>query len=122
VLVAMVILATSLSVLLRIFSVGLRNISVSEDYATAILIAEARLNSAGALTALAPSSTAGVVEQRFRWTQTIEDYRPYANFESTVVPIDTYSVTVAVEWPHANSVRRVSLSSIKLAEARRRKP
>ena len=122
VLVAMVILALSLSVILRIFSVGLRNISVSEDYVRAILIAEAQLNSTGASTALAPNSTGGVVEQKFRWTQTVEDYLPYASSEAIVVPINAYSVTVAVEWPHADSVRRVSLSSIKLGEVQRRDP
>jgi len=47
VLVAFMILALALTVLLRIFSGGLRNVSVSSDYAIATLIAESRLAGAG---------------------------------------------------------------------------
>ena len=47
VLVAFVILAMALSVLLRIFSGGVRNVGVSSDYAKAVLIAESRLATAG---------------------------------------------------------------------------
>ena len=43
VLVAFMILALALTVLMRIFSGGLRNVSVSSDYAVATLIAESRL-------------------------------------------------------------------------------
>jgi len=119
VLVAMVILALSLTVLLRIFSTGLRNISVSEDYARAILIAEAQLESAGTGYVLAAGSTDGVAGQKYRWTQTIETYLPYPDSATIKVPLDAYTVTVDVEWPNADRMRRVSLSGIRLAEARR---
>jgi len=120
VLVAMVILALSLTVLLRIFSAGLRNISVSEDYARAILIAEAKLESAGTGHVLAAGSTEGVAGQKYRWTQTIEAYLPYPDSDTINVPLNAYTVTVDVEWPHVDRMRRVSLSGIRLAETRRR--
>jgi len=120
VLVAMVILALSLTVLLRIFSGGLRNISVSEDYARAILIAEAKLESTGTESVLAPGSSDGIAGQKFRWTQTIEAYLPYSGIGTIQVPLDAYTVTIEVQWPHADRMRRVSLSGIKLAAARRR--
>jgi len=121
VLVAMVILSLSLTVLLRIFSGGLRNISVSEDYARAILIAEAQLESAGATSYLAPGSSEGVADQNFRWTRTIEAYHPYPADDSFEIPLDAYTVTIDVDWPHAERTRSVSLSGIKIAESGRGK-
>lgn len=119
VLVAMVILALALPVLLRIFSGGLRNIDVSGDYTHAVMIAEAQLNSAGSSSALVSGSSTGVADEKFRWTQSVQNYVPYPNSETTILSLNAYTVTVDVEWPHADSVRRVSLSSIKLAEKRR---
>jgi len=116
----MVILALSLTVLLRMFSGGLRNISVSEDYAHAILIAEAKLESAGAGTLLAPGSSDGLSGDKYRWTQTVEVYSPYSGTGTTQAPLDAYTVTIEVEWPHDDRMRHVSLSSIKLGDARRR--
>ena len=119
VLVAMVILALSLTVLLRIFSGGLRNISVSEDYAHAILIAEAKLESAGAGSLLAPGYSDGLSGDKYHWTQTVEVYSPYPGTDTTQMPLDAYTVTIDVEWPHDDRMRQVSLSSIKLADMRR---
>ena len=47
VLVAFMIMAMALTVLLRIFSGGVRNIDVSSDYARAVLIAESQLAATG---------------------------------------------------------------------------
>lgn len=117
----MAILALSLSILLRFFSTGLRNIDVSNDYARAMMIAEAQLDSAATSPPFAPVADGGVIADKFRWSRTVEDYRPFADTEvdNTVVPIDAYAVTVIVEWPHANNTRRVSLAGITLAESRR---
>ncbi len=115
VLVAMTILALSLGVLLQIFSGGLRNISVSGDYARAVLIAETHLDSAGASSVLSPGSSTGITEQKFRWTQTVEDYNFYSDPKLNPI-IRAYTVTVDVEWPHADRVRRVTLKGIKLGD------
>ena len=69
VLVAFVILAMALTVLLRIFSGGVRNVAVSSDYAKAVLIAESRLATAGIDDTLAPGETDGIENGRFRWTR-----------------------------------------------------
>ena len=47
VLVAFMIMALALTVLLRIFASGVRNVSVSSEYAQAVLIGESRLATAG---------------------------------------------------------------------------
>lgn len=120
VLVAMVILALSLGVLLRIFSTGLGNISVSADYARAILVAESRLHAAAALSPLAAGVSTGVAEQKYRWTQTISYYDPFTASSTAKTTVEAFTITVDIEWPHADSVRRIRLSSIQLGASKKR--
>ena len=63
VLVAFVIMAMALTVLLRIFSGGVRNVALSSDYAKAVLIAESRLATAGIDDTLARRDTASIVNE-----------------------------------------------------------
>ena len=69
VLVAFVILAMTLTVLLRIFSGGVRNIAVSADYARAVLIAESQLAAAGIDEPFHAGETGGIedfIDRAFR--------------------------------------------------------
>jgi len=116
VLVAMLILALSLTVLLRIFSTGLRNITVADDYTRALLIARTQLEAVATSGQLANGSTVGVAEQKFSWTRTVEDYNPFANTATRRVPLRAFAVTVEVEWPGARSDRRISLHDVYLGE------
>ena len=114
VLVAFVILAMALTVLMRIFSGGLRNVSVSSDYATATLIAESRLAAAGIDVPLRPGESSGTEGERFAWTVSVEDYAPRPGYRSAAKVVDAYRVTVTVEWPHGDDTRRVDLSTVRL--------
>lgn len=114
VLVAFMILALALTVLLRIFSGGLRNVSVSSDYATATLIAESRLAAAGIDVPLTPGETSGTEGKRFEWTVSVQDYAPWPGYRSAVKGVDAYRVTVTVEWPHGDSTRRIGLSTVRI--------
>jgi general secretion pathway protein I len=114
VLVAFMILALALTVLLRIFSGGLRNVSVSSDYATATLIAESRLAAAGIDLPLTPGETAGTEGERFKWTVNVQGYEPWPGYRATANGVDAYRVTVTVEWPNGDNTRSVGLSTIRL--------
>jgi general secretion pathway protein I len=114
VLVAFMILALALTVLMRIFSGGLRNVSVSSDYAVATLIAESRLAAAGIDAPLTPGETSGTEGERFEWTISVQDYQPWPGYRSTARGVDAYRVTVTVEWPHGDNTRRVGLSTVRL--------
>jgi len=114
VLVAFMILALALTVLLRIFSGGLRNVSVSSDYATATLIAESRLAAAGIDIPLRPGETSGTEGERFEWTVSVQDYQPWPGYRSASQAVDAYRVTVTVEWPHGDNTRSVGLSTVRL--------
>jgi len=114
VLVAFMILALALTVLLRIFSGGLRNVSVSSDYATATLIAESRLAAAGIDDPLRPGETSGTEGERFTWTVSVQDYQPWPGYRSAAKGVDAYLVTVNVEWPNGDNIRRVGFSTVRL--------
>jgi general secretion pathway protein I len=114
VLVAFMILALALTVLLRIFSGGLRNVSVSSDYAIATLIAESRLAGAGIDVPLRPGETSGTEGERFEWTVSVQDYQPWPGYRSAAKGLDAYRVTVTVEWPHGDNTRSVGLSTVRL--------
>lgn len=115
VLVAFVILALALTVLLRIFSGGLRSVSLTAQYARAILVAETQLVTAGTPDALVPGTTTGTEGETFQWTRRISDYRPLsARDESVVVHVPAYQVDVNVEWQHAGKNRTVSLTGLRL--------
>lgn len=117
VLVAFMILALALTVLLRIFSGGLRNVAASADYAHAILVAEAQLATAGVTDALVPGETYGDEGGKFRWRKIVRTYLPFAEYDPGTLPVTAYHITVIVEWSHAGSVRQVDLRSIRLARA-----
>ena len=114
VLVAFMILALALTVLMRIFSGGLRNVSVSSDYAIATLIAESRLAAAGIDVPLRPGETSGTEGERFEWTVSVQDYQPWPGYLSAAKGVDAYRVTVTVEWPHGDNTRSVGLSTVRL--------
>ena len=118
VLVAFIILAMALAVLLRIFSSGLHNVSVSSDYSLAILVAEAQLSSAGVTDTLVPGETHGEVRDKFRWTRIVRIYVPLEGYAADSMPLPAYHVTVIVEWPHADGMRQVDVSSIRLGKER----
>jgi len=114
VLVAFMIMALALTVLLRIFSGGLRNISVSSDYAQAVLIAESRLAAAGIDGPLFPGETAGVEGEQFQWTRRVTEYLPSPRYSAPARGLQAWHVTVSVEWPNGSNTRSIDVSTIRL--------
>jgi general secretion pathway protein I len=119
ILVAFMILAMSLTVIFRIFSGGLRNVALSEDYAQAVLVAESQLSVTGISEPLEPGVTSGVWEDRFHWQRTVEHYQPWAQDRELTASLRGYFVTVQVDWEHAGRNRQVSLSSVRLKQLER---
>lgn len=118
VLVAFMILALALTVVLRIFSSGLRNVSASSDYTRAVLVAEAQLAAAGVSDALVQGETQGDEGRHFRWTRVVRDYVPSEGYDREALLVPAYHITVTVEWQHAGSARQIDLTSIRLGKAR----
>lgn len=114
ILVAFMILAISLTVIFRIFSGGLRNVDLSEDYARAVMVAESQLSASGISEPLEYGVTTGAWDERFHWERTIGPYRPWQEDKALVAPVQAYQVTVSVSWEHAGHSRQLTLSSVRL--------
>ena len=117
VLVAFMILVLSLTVLLRIFSGGVRGVSLSSQYSRAVLIAESELAATNTPDALVPGTTAGIAGDAFRWTRTVSEYESAGQLLPGAIQIPAYQVDVTVEWDRAGKTRSVSLTGLRLGTA-----
>jgi len=119
-LVAFVILALTLSVMMRIFSGGLRNVGLADDYSRATLLAESRLAELGVQPV--EGEAEGEFDQKFRWRSTI---RPWVSddtdaqgVEAQPLPVRLVKIEVRVAWgEEGGKSREVGLSTLQLASA-----
>ncbi len=114
VLVAMVILAMTYGVLLKIFGGAVRNTSRIEDYRTALVIAESTLALASRQAGAARAGNAG---EKFQWHTTIEDLEG-AGPAGFAVSDGPQLVTVTVSWDSGSDhPHKVELSTIRVPGA-----
>jgi general secretion pathway protein I len=114
VLVAMMILAMSLTVIFRIFSGGLYKIGIASDYARAVIVAESVLAAAGHTEILRTGELSGDLFEKYRWVRTVTPYRPSGEQSYDELALNVYRVSVVVEWPANQGNRSLNLSTLKL--------
>lgn len=119
VLVAFMLLALSLTVLMRIFSGGLGNVAVAEDYSRALLLAQSQLAAAGVSEPLSPGELGGTWENRFHWRQSVTPYVPWEPGSNASLPVAAYLVSVIVEWDRSGRSGRIQLESVRLQPVER---
>lgn len=117
VLVAFVILALTLSVMMRIFSGGLRNAALAEDYSYAMLLAESKL----AELSVQPleGEAGGEFDGKYRWRSTIHPWieeAGAAGASGQLLPVRLMEIKVKVAWgEEVGGSREVGLSTLQLA-------
>ncbi|RLJ20381.1 general secretion pathway protein GspH [bacterium endosymbiont of Escarpia laminata] len=109
VLVAFVILAMSLSVLFRIFSGGLANISIGERYAGAVTLAETLLDE----TNLSQYEMSGSREDGYRWVKTIQAYAVIDQDGNSIPVENLQKVEVQITWEAMGRERHMVLSTLR---------
>lgn len=114
VMVAFVILALSVTVLLRIFSGGLSNTIISQQYVDAVILAESQMAQVGAINEIVPSVESGKHGDLYTWKARIEPYMPWLDYDEEIMLVSAYVVDVEVSWVEKGKERRIYLSSIKL--------
>jgi general secretion pathway protein I len=117
VMVAFVILALSVTVLLRIFSSGLSNTLLSQQYVDAVTLAESQLAQIDTVNELVPTVYSGSID-RFVWQTSIRPYLPWTQTVDEVAQLSAFVVDVEVSWRERGKQRQVHLSSIKLQNNR----
>ena len=116
VMVAFVILALSVTVLLRIFSSGLTNTILSQQYVDAVTYAESQLSQIGTVSDILPGVETGHFNEKYRWKTNISPYFPWLENDEEISPISAFVVDIEVSWMEKGQQRNVSLSSIKLQQ------
>lgn len=117
VLVAFVILALTMSVMMRIFSGGLRNAVLAEDYSRAVLLAESRL----AELSVQPveGEAGGEFDAKYRWRSSIHPWVDDADAAGAQpLPVRLMAIEVSVAWAdEGGKSREVGLGTLQLAPA-----
>ncbi len=121
VLTAFVLLAVALASILQIFSSGLRDAQLADEYARAVMIAQSRLAAFTAADRMEEGSSAGV-ESPFSWALTVlpyddrqEDPAAAAQGEYRLA-VRLLRVESRVSWPAADGRdREVRLATLVLA-------
>ena len=117
ILIAFSILAFSLTILLNIFSGGLRRTIVAEEYQQAVIIAQSKLAAAGVEEPLDSAAQSGEIDEKYFWSVQAQAFNMgklgLDEDDQNVVP---YQVTVTVEWFADRNNRQFELTTIKLAK------
>jgi len=121
VLVAFVILALILSVLMQIFSGGLRNASRADEYQQAVLLGQSKLASVGIETPLAVSEINGEFDAVYRWHISIRPYletpaqvSSQTGLPAPILPVSLLEVEIQVLWGGSDPPRSASLKTLRL--------
>jgi general secretion pathway protein I len=116
VLVAMFILALSLTVIFRIFSGGLLKIGIATDYSRAVMVAESVLAATGNTERLIAGETTGRLLDKYLWSRSIEPYETDETFPGDNTPVAAFKVSVIVQWSAGDDFRSLDLNTLILAD------
>ena len=125
VLVAFVVLALVLSVLMQIFSGGIRNTNRATQHQEAILLAKSKLASVGIEIPLKIGEFTGNIGRRYQWRLNIshhqddalESYNQNATTPLTV-PVILLNTSIEVFWNEPDASGSVKLQTLKMARVR----
>jgi len=117
ILIAFSILAFSLSILLNIFSGGLRRTIVSEEYQQAVIIAQSKLAAAGIEKKLDSGSAQGEEQNKYFWAVQAKAIN-IEGLDAEAMNLVPYQVTSRVKWSAGTVDRQVELNTIKLSKQR----
>lgn len=119
VLVAFVILALTMSVMMRIFSGGLRNAVLAEEYSRAVLLAESRL----AELSMQPleGESGGEIDGKYRWHGSVHpwgDDVDATGVNAQPLPVRLMEIEVRIAWgEEGGRSREIGLNTLQLAPA-----
>lgn len=120
ILAATMILATTLVILLQLFSGGLRAGYAADQYSRAVLHAREKMDELLLQKAMRTETLSGGWEDGFTWQADIEPWslEPEEE-ENTRKDLTTFRVSLAVSWREGVRERKLVVESLSLAEAKR---
>ncbi len=114
VLVAMMVLAVCMTLIMGLFSGGLKSAGLSDQYSRAVFHARAKMEEMLLTQELVDGVLAGEFEDGFAWKVRILWIQP--DEDGPELPFDTFKITVSVAWKAGAREREVTLSTLHHAE------
>jgi general secretion pathway protein I len=114
ILIAFTILAFSLTILLRIFSTGVNSALMSEEYTTAVQIAESLMAKTGAESRPKNGQNSGIENDKYRWEVSVRPFNFVAGKFQMKSTAELFKVDATVSWGDDDNDRQVRLSTLKL--------
>lgn len=117
VLVALFIMATSLTMLMQLFSGGIRLRHTAKDYTQAVWHANARMETLLLSDPLEPGISSGKIDDRYKWHGQIKEIVLSENLEENESAAKAYHVTLKIGWKSGQKDKEVVLDTVTLARA-----
>ncbi|MDH3638655.1 MAG: prepilin-type N-terminal cleavage/methylation domain-containing protein [Gammaproteobacteria bacterium] len=114
VLVAFSVLAISLSVILSVFSTGLRSAVRGDEYSHATALGEAHLAAMRADRAPAPGIREGEFDARYSWQTEVRVPEWWQSTTDALHPLRPFEVSIQVRWEELGKRRSIEFTTIRL--------
>mgnify|MGYP001492371544 CR=1 FL=1 len=115
-LVAISILAVSLTVLMQLFSGGLKSSRLSDEYTRGIFYARERMDEILLARQLSAGIISGEYGDGYKWRAEAAPL-PLPGAKDVRLPLQGFTVNVSVSWETGGREKQFALSAIKLVEA-----
>lgn len=116
-LVAMMILSIAIVTIFQLFSGSLRAGKLSDNYSRAVFHAKEKMEEILISEKMAEGDFQGRFDDEFQWKAEI---RRSDTLKDSSPPLNTFAIRVDVRWREAESLKSVSVSTLKIAEELRR--
>jgi len=119
VVVAMAILGMGLTVIIELFSGGLRLGRASEEYTKATNYARIKLEEIGSQQDLVEGTEEGELEEAFRWQVSVKkiDILPIEKNPDFKPPVELFQVKISILWKSGSKERSTSIESYKMTKS-----
>lgn len=117
VLVSMAILGIALTLILELFSGGLRSAKISEEYTKAVWYGNAKMEEMLTVQDLSEGVTEGSFDSQYAWRSEVKKSNPKLTVEEdgqTNLPIDLYQIVVRVTWSSGSGQRSYEVESLRV--------
>ena len=116
ILVSLAILGVGLTVILELFSGGLRSAKISEEYTRAMWYGKDKMEEMLATRDLSEGVTEGNFDDRFSWTSKVKKANPSLGQDEMAevnLPIDLYQIIVKVTWSSGKGQKSLEIESLR---------
>jgi len=116
VLVAVAILGIGLTMLLELFSGGLRSAKVSEEYTKAVCYGKGKMEEMLTSRDFSEGETEGSFDDQFSWKVEVKKSNPslgQPNESETKLPIDLFQIVVRVTWQSGRGERNIEMETLR---------